>query len=130
MNISFEFHDSHVRAVEHLPGAIRMSFSSAYLHHSVGRPGVDAGSGHVQPVEIVFGDAQCPGSLASYIGTLSVGEVIIDEDSYSLLPVPFQASGMVAAEFVFCNGEILTLTAKSISCTAHGPSRFVEKFDA
>ena len=129
MNRGIEFHDSEVRSTERLQDSVRILFDPAYVHVSAGRPGIDAGEGHVQPAELVFAATVCevpPGCT----GPISEGKVSVNGVSYSLLPVPFRAEGAVVAEFVFCSGAILKVTAKSISCSIHGTSRFVETFAA
>ena len=126
MNVGVEFHDSRIRQVEHLRDRVRVSFDSAYVHRSSGRPGIDPGEGHVQAAELVFGGAQCEPIGADCHGPLSDGEVSVDGVAYCLLPAPFQSEGAVIAQFVFCTGAVLRLTAKSVSLVLHGASRFVE----
>jgi hypothetical protein len=130
VNRGIDFHDSEVTLIERLHDSVRVSFGPAYVHVSPGRPGIDAGEGHVQPAELVFAAAECDGVPTDCAGAISDGEVSVDGVTYSLLPVPFAASGAVSAKFVFCSGAILKLTAKSVSCSLHGPSRFVESFAA
>lgn len=130
MNRGVEFHDSEVRLIEHPQGSVRMFFEPAYIHVSNGRPGVDSGEGHVQAAELVFETATCDEIPPECSGALSDGAVTVDGVSYSLLPVPFIATGEVSAYFIFCTGAILKLSAKSVLCTVYGPSRFIETFAA
>ena len=130
MNIGLEFHDSVVRAVGESRPIIRVSFERAYLHHSVGRPGVDAGAGYIQSAELIFRDAAAVGLSPACVGAISDGGITVNGDAYSLLPVPFQAKGVIEAQFVFCTGATLKITATTVSCTVHGTPQFVENFDA
>jgi hypothetical protein len=128
MNRGIEFHDSEVRLIERVHGSVRMSFDPASVHLSPGRPDIDAGEVHLQRAALVFGDALCDGIPADCVGSMSDGEVSVDGIAYSLIPAPYEATGVVSAEFVFCSGAILRLMAKSVSCSVHGSSRFLETF--
>jgi hypothetical protein len=130
MNVGLEFHDSHVRAVEYSGRNGRLSFEPAYLHHSVGRPGLDAGTGHVQPAEMLLYEAEFIGLSPQCAGPLSAGTLSVDGVAYSILPVPFHATGAVVATFIFRTGAVLKATAKSVSCTVQGSSSLVETYAA
>ena len=93
MNVGVEFHDSKIRQVEHLRDCIRMSFDPAYVHRSNGRPGIDAGEGHLQAAELVFESVQCEVVPVDCHGPLSDGEVSVNGVTYSLLPTPFHGEG-------------------------------------
>src|SRR5690242_20109714 len=98
MNRGIEFHDSEVRSTERLRDSVHIFFDPAYVHVSTGRPGIDAGEGHVQPAKLVFEAVVCEVIPPGCIGPISDGEVSINEVAYSLLPVPFHAEGAVVAE--------------------------------
>ena len=130
MNVGLEFHDSNVGAVQFSASSACLFFEPAYLHHSMGRPGVDDGTGHTQPVDLLFGGALIQGYSQECSGQLSGGKVSVNGVAYSVLPVPFQASGEISATFVFCTGEVFALTATSVSCKGRGAPSFVETYAA
>ena len=128
MNASIEFHDSKVKLAEGINGTFRLLFSAAYVHRSEGRPGVDAGAGYVQPAEVVFSSASWSEPTAACVGNLSDGWVSVDGEKLSLVPLPFSASGLVSAEFVFESGAVLSVSASSIACSPTGEPRYVENY--
>ena len=130
MNEGLEFHDSLVRTVELCDGSLRIEFSGAYIHRSVGRPGIEDGEGYVQPALLVFAEARCSGNPVALQGRLSDGALFINGNAVQLVPIPSSGSGKVRAEFVFENGAVLTVEAGSFECTSYGEARFVERYVA
>jgi hypothetical protein len=131
MNRCVEFHDSDVASVDQSSGVLRKSFDPAYIHASLGRPGIDNGEGYIQSAEIIFHGVVCDQIPDGCTGRLSDGTIWINGvPEMNGLPVPFDTEGDIAAEFVFCTSAVLRLTARSVSFTVHGPSRFVETFAA
>ncbi len=87
MNTAIELHDSELSAITHDGSTVVLSFSPAYLHRSVGRPGYDAGVGWWQPATPTCGmpvsfTPELPTS-ADYNGCLRAGGVLHD----NLVPV-------------------------------------------
>ena len=130
MNEALEFHDSHVGSVEYENAALLVSFSSASIHRSTGRPGIDSGEGYVQRAQLLFGEANATGDLSVCKGRLSDGSVHVEGSALPLIPVPYSANGSIKAELVFENGEVLAIAAKSLRCSSFGESRFVEPYVA
>ena len=128
MNAALEFHDSKVQSAEGANGTFRLLFSAAYVHRSLGRPGVDAGAGYVQPAELVFSAASWSEQSATCIGGISDGSVSINGEKLSLIPIPFFATGLVSAELVFVSGAVLTVSSSSVACSVTGEPRFVENY--
>jgi hypothetical protein len=97
MNSALEIHDSNLAGIE-LAGrdAVR-HVHAAYIHRSEGRPGIDAGSGWAQDIDLTIFEAVVeslpsgfPRALAG--GTLSVGQAAWD----NLIPLPLAVSGVVS----------------------------------
>ena len=128
MNAALEFHDSEVRAIQPKDGDLSIVFSAAYVHHSEGVPGVDAGSGYVQALEMFLQQAMWSGSLKSCFGKLSDGHVSAGEQRLSLIPLPYESSAPVKVELVFQNGESLVATAARAVIRFIGEARFIESF--
>ena len=123
-------HDSKVQAIEAAGGLLRIVFSSAYVHRSTGRPGIDAGSGYTQPAELAFSGASWVGVPEQCSGTISDGSVLVADQSLSLIPLPFSASGNIFAKIVFVSGDVLSVSATSVVCSCSGEPRFVENYAA
>ncbi len=129
MNAALEFHDSHVQSIQaDDDGGVTLHFSEAYIHSSVGQPGVDSGTGHIQAASVSFSEAHLGGDLAECVGSLSDGVILINGHSLSLLPVPYSFRGSVAANFTFQNGASVKIDASAVECCVFGPSEFVETF--
>jgi hypothetical protein len=129
MNAALEFHDSHVESIQaDDDGSVSLHFSEAYIHKSVGQPGVDSGTGHIQAARVSFSEAHFDGDLAECVGPLSDGIILVSGHSLSLLPVPYSFRGPVAANFTFQNGASVKIDASAVECCVFGPAAFVETF--
>ena len=118
MNTSLEFHDSEISSVEAVGEDLLVRFSDAFVHESVGDPGIDHGATSLRPLELKFCEASWSGAVLPIGGLLTDGHVRFGEMHYSLLPLPFDAAGAVRAEFIFATGEVLSVSAHSVSCSA------------
>ncbi len=128
MNAALEFHDSEVGLLTGADCTLKMQFSAAYIHRSSGRPGIDAGAGYIQPAELVFSAASWSELSHDCVGDLSNGSLLINGAEYSLVPLPFSASGQISAEFVFVSGAVLSVSASSLHCLCTGEPGFVENY--
>lgn len=62
MNTALEFHDSDVQRIDvYNDGGVHLYLPRAYIHRSMGNPGVDAGEGHWQRSRLPR-----PSSMATY----------------------------------------------------------------
>ena len=116
--------------LRHAESTLHMIFEPAYVHRSNGRPGVDAGSGFLQPAEIVFTGAQVTEKDGPCKGAISEGMISVSGKKFdSVLPLPYEASGKVSAEFTFESGAVLSVTATGVSCASTGPAELVDGYD-
>jgi len=128
MNAAIEFHDSEVSSVECTGSTVCVRFAAAYVHHSEGRPGTDAGAGYVQSLELLFHEAQWSGNVQLCFGRLSDGHLREGEYTMSLVPLPYQSRAAVVGEFAFQNGERLSIKSASAVIRFSGEPRFVESY--
>lgn len=128
INAGLEFHDSEVWGVESHANSLTVVFSAAYVHRSSGRPGLDAGSGYAQSVEMEFSDATWVGSLPECVGRLSDGQVVSNGVAKSVIELPYSSCGPVSAELQFTNGSLLSVSASALVCRFTGEPRFIESF--
>lgn len=130
MNIALEFHDSTVGSIVGSDDMVRVVFSGAYTHHAAGRPGIDDGSGYLQPVELLFSQATLSAPAQGCVGRVSDGELHIDGQSMALVPLPFSASGDVTLSLTFTSGCSISVSATSVSCLTTGDGAFIETYAA
>ena len=130
MKSALEFHGSDVVELRHADATLQIIFEPAYVHRSTGRPGVDAGSGFLQPAEIAFTGAKASEKDPPCTGAIAEGLVVVAGKKYdSVLPVPFEASGKITAEFTFESGAVLSITAMGVSCASTGPAVLVDGYE-
>lgn len=109
---------------------LHMIFEPAYVHRSTGRPGVDSGSGFLQPAEIVFTGAQFTEKDGPCTGAISEGLISVSGKQFnSVFPLPFNAAGKVSAEFTFESGAVLSITGTGVSCASTGPAQLVDGYE-
>jgi hypothetical protein len=128
MNEAIEFHDSEVQLAEGTGDVFRIIFSSAYVHRSVGQPGIDAGAGYTQQAELTFTTATWSKPSLPIAGKLSDGFLMLGGKKHSLTPLPLSVSGKIEAELVFVTGAVLSISASSVSCKFTSEANFVENY--
>ncbi|MEO7107843.1 MAG: hypothetical protein ABIZ09_15820 [Rhodoferax sp.] len=130
MNSAIEFHDSDISAVRLSGSELRLVFNPAYVHRSAGRPGIDPGKGYLQPVEMVFSDAQSSERGGECIGTISSGFVATELVEYAnVIPLPIALSGQVWAEITFNSGAVMRVTSTGFACVPTGDARYLEAYE-
>lgn len=130
LKAALEFHDSDVVELRHADATLRMIFEPAYVHRSTGRPGVDSGSGFLQPAEIVFSGAQFTEKDGPCKGAISEGLITVSGKRFdSVFPLPYTVTGKVSAEFTFESGAVLSITATGVSCASTGPAQLVDGYE-
>ena len=111
---------------------LRLTFAPAYVHRSLGRPGVDAGHGYLQPAELVFAEATYSESGGPCVGTVLEGIIETEHGRYSnLIPLPLAVSGKISAEITFSSGGVLKMACSGVSCIPTGDvdPTFVEPYE-
>lgn len=128
LHCAFEFHDSEVSLVEVSGGELVVRFSAACIHVSEGLPGVNHGSVYAQAVQLSVVGPEVSGTLSGCLGKVSEGELSIEGQPRSMVPVPFEYTGRVALAIVFANGSAFTAVGSAVRVLRHGEARFVEHF--
>lgn len=130
MNSALELHDSDVLELRWRGSELRVVFDHAYLHQSAGRPGIDAGSGYLQPGELVFLAARVSELGGACVGTVSDGYVADGPMTHSnVVPLPLAVDGPVEAAFTFTSGAVLTVTGGGVSWVPTGEARYLEAYE-
>ena len=128
MQSALEFHDSKIASVEQSGNSLILHFSSAYIHHSEGNPGVSSGEVFSQPALLEFTCASWSEWLPSQPEAISDGEIVVNGEALSLIPCKFQLSSPVKARFVLVSGRTVTISAASINLKLTGAAHWVESY--
>jgi hypothetical protein len=127
-NTAMEFHDSEVSNIDVSANTVAVKFSAAYIHRSKGRPGIDAGSGYVQALELLCTSAKMLVRDQGCIGSISDGALFIDDAKMNIVPIPFENSGKAMLEIVFRNGSRFCVASHGVAIQLTGEQEFVENF--
>ena len=101
----------------------------AYLHRSMGRPGIDSGTGWTQDARLVFSIGSVSGVVPELPCNIMNGELSLSGDRYpNEIPVPLQAAGSVELHLVFYPGCDVFITGTTIRLELLGEARYVEEF--
>ena len=131
MNVAIEMHDSELLSVEIDDAGRGSVLLGAFVHRSVGKPGVSPGDGGVQLVRITMDQMAIEGGVGElpayvYQGSLLVGDTLQDN------MVPFQpntrlsfASKMMLSE----DARVITVSGKGAAIESEGEFEYVEDFD-
>jgi len=105
MNSAIEIHDSVIDAITNVDGKAVLYSSSVYIHKSLGKPGVDPGTGWVQRAKLTIVDAIIltlfPGELLG--GYLRLGDSIFDNE----IPIPLNFRGDTELRLESWNDQII-----------------------
>ena len=118
-----------MREVEIDGDRVTICFDKAYVHSSDGVPGVDAGTGWEQAINIVLDEAsvaKCPDDLPNDIDT---GYVIIGgKKSENMLELPSRISGEIEVALYTQYGKKLLVKGKKLVTQELGKPQYVEEF--
>src|SRR4051812_46747470 len=88
-NAAIELHDSDLIALSHEPAGLILDLR-AYVHRSHGIPGIDPGTGWLQPAAIILANGRLSGSKPGLPCTIAGGEIEAGSHSFgNLVPCPF-----------------------------------------
>jgi hypothetical protein len=129
LNTSIELHDSRAAEVFREGDSVSLVLAPAYLHRSLGRPGVDSGTGWTQDARLVFGSGALAGVVPELPCDIMDGELSLAGDRYpNEIPIPLQADGPVELHLVFYPGCDVFITGKTVQLELLGEARYVEEF--
>jgi hypothetical protein len=126
-NRAIELHDTTVLSVTTTEGNVIID-ASAYVHASLGRPGIDAGTGWSQPARFTVFEGcvvrrHDGDSLWVTDGVITVGEQVFD----NIVPAAKEAE--VDVKLVFSGAEgVLEVVGVGLRVEVTGEARFVEDF--
>ena len=127
-NSAMEFHDSEVSVIDVHSDDVVVKFSAAYVHRSEGQPGVDAGNGYVQSLELFCSGARVLIQEEGCVGSISDGKLVTGGVEMNLVPIPFESNSESSLEFVFRNGSRFCVKAQRVIISVKGEAKFIETF--
>ena len=126
-NRAMEIHDSTFDGVEPDGTNLVLHFSSAYIHESEGKPGVDAGSGWVQQLRLHISQASQSGQILDLPCNLWDGSIRLGgEELENTVPIPLDYRGRV--EVTLEQTSKLTITGTGLRVELCGEPKYVEEF--
>jgi hypothetical protein len=128
VNSGVELHDSILAGLEVLSGVALLAFRPAYLHKSVGRPGIDSGTGWVVDLDLRVMDASLsstPPSLPADVrgGSLEIGGK--RHDNVIVLPLPAETTLLLMLEL---DSGDLAIRGSNIVLELRSEPKYVEAF--
>lgn len=129
MNREIEFHDSTLKEIKLDEGNAVLCFDEAYVHQSEGTPGIDAGTGWAQKINI-----KCSGVSVLEIpddlpNDIDYGYFIINGvKTTNMMKLPFSTSDEIEIVLFTQYEEKLHLIAKSATTQEFGSARYIEDF--
>jgi hypothetical protein len=128
-NRAIEIHDSELASLAIEVGHIVLSFSSAYIHQTEGRPGIDAGTGWRQHAVIRIRGEVASGALTKLPCGLVEGYLELDgQESDNLIPIPLSFTGDVELALTSEFDEAIKIRGNHIALGLLHEPEFVEKF--
>jgi hypothetical protein len=131
VNVAIELHDSELANVDVVGTRVRISLRPAYIHKSLGTPGVDAGTGWIQEIDLVIEDGLVKGELRKLPADLGGGELSVDEHSISnVLPLPLNTIGRIVLTLELKWGGVIHVHGSRIVAEPINEAKYVEEFRA
>lgn len=130
LNSVIELHDSVLGSLAQVGDSVQVILRPAYVHQSVGKPGVDAGSGFVQNFTLEFGEAQIEGEIGALPSDIFHGEFQAGTQTFPNeigLPCDWDAAASLVL-FLSPDNRRIAITGRSVRATADSEAVFVEDF--
>ena len=127
-NVAIEIHDSTLESIDARTDPV-VAVLSAYVHRSLGRPGIDAGTGWSQSLQLRFYGGSATGSLGAVPMELLNGRLEVASEVFaSTIPMPLNRTGPVRIELLGWNEQRIVIEGKSVEATLVGQARYIEQF--
>jgi hypothetical protein len=131
LNQAIELHDTECLAVDFDDEGGGSVLLDAYVHRTVGEPGISPGEGGVQRIRMRFGAMTIKGEVGPlpayvYEGSVTVGINVQD----NLIPFPVSSSESAALRMMLSDdARIIVVNGVTISIEAESDFRFIEPVD-
>ncbi|MDP9114430.1 MAG: hypothetical protein M3O20_12215 [Acidobacteriota bacterium] len=102
LNAAIELHDSVLAEISRLESIVKISLRPAYVHQSIGEPGVDDGIGLVQTVVISVEDGSVTGDVGELPSDIFHGEFEVGQQAIlNMIALPCDVAESVTLTFPF-----------------------------
>jgi hypothetical protein len=128
VNTAIEIHDSELAAVVPSQNGVIVRLAPAYVHRSVARPGIDAGSGWSQSVEMYFASGVVEGQLPELPCTLDDGSISGGAEFRGMIPLPCVVETAVRFEARNLDGDLVVIRGIGLEVKPVGEASYVEDF--
>jgi len=127
--IAIELHDSVIGSLSSEGSDLKLSLNPAYVHRSIGIPGIDPGDGLVQDAIITIRDGSVAGELPEFPTHILDGECLLGSQTIiDLIHLPLDQEGSVSLVLhVAPDYRKIVMTGKHISIRMIGNARWVER---
>jgi hypothetical protein len=129
MNSSIEIHDSVVDAVTEVGGKAVLYSSAVYIHKSLGRPGLDPGTGWVQKAKLTIADATIKSTFAAFPGQVLAGYLKLGGETFdNEIPIPPNFNGDVELRLETWNDQVILVSGRGAELELIDEPTYVEDF--
>lgn len=119
-------HDSKLLSWLAAEGRIHLRLD-AYVHASLGEPGVDPGTAWQQEVELIITEGQAAATELALPLWIVEARLTVDGHPIELPPLPFERAGSVRLEIRGSAG-LLEVQGAAIRAAPLGEARFIERY--
>jgi len=130
LNAAIELHDSVLAKITRLESTVEIALRPAYVHQSVGQPGVDNGIGLVQNVVISVHEGSVTGDVGELPSGIFDGEFEVGPHAFpNMIALPCDVAGSVTLTlFLSPDNRKLVILGKRITIRLDGQPSYVEEF--
>jgi len=124
-NFVFEFQDSEVSSAELKEQQFVVQFSAAHVHRSRSKDGIDL-DGFLHALVLTIFQPSTIQKDSGCLGRISQGELRVEGNRITRVPIPYEANANVELELSFSNGSMCRVSGQHVTLNATGEVKFVE----
>jgi len=130
LNAGIELHDSVLAEISRLESTVEIALRPAYVHQSVGQPGVDDGIGLVQNVAISVEKGSVTGDVGELPSDIFEGEIEVGQQAFpNMIALPCDVAGSATLTlFLSPDNRKLVIHGRRITIRLDGQASYVEEF--
>ena len=130
LNVAVELHDSVVDSITHVGQVVKICLRPAYLHKSVGQPGLADGIGLVQDLILEFGNGQIEGNIGDLPSDIFSGNLQVGLQTFeNMIELPCNIPEAVSLTvFLSPDNRKLSVSGQGLRIHIDGDAVYVEEF--
>jgi hypothetical protein len=127
LTAAIELHDSVIAEISRLENAVEIALR-AYVHKSVGQPGIDDGSGWIQNVVVSVEEGSVTGDVGVLPSDIFSGEFKVGQQAFpNMIALPCDVAGSVTLTlFLSPDNRKLVIFGKRITVRMEGKASYVQ----